>query len=464
MLAESTVEGRTRGRAATSGVIPGDYALSVGNPNTKLPDGWSWQLLTDLARLESGHTPSRRHPEYWDGDVPWIGIRDATSNHGAMLYETLQYTNELGIRNSSARILPTNTVCLSRTASVGFVVVMGVPMATSQDFVNWICGPNLDYRFLKYVLLAEHKSFLRFASGTTHQTIYFPEVKAFHLACPSLNVQQSIADALSVLDARITLAKENNSTLIAIAQALHKSWFVDFDPVVARASGREPAGIASELACLFPTHMTDTALGPIPEGWKPGCLGDICAFPRRQAKPEGLSGDTTYIGLEHMPRKSLALVERGTAEGLGSTKFWFEQNDILFGKLRPYFHKVGLAPCTGVCSTDILVVRPKSPDNHAFLAMHLFSDALISYATQLSNGAKMPRTSWQDIANFKVALPSAGVMAAYDAMVQPLFEKIHQNIAIANTLANLRDTLLPRLISGRLHIEELQEELTEAIA
>src|SRR5207247_5267170 len=131
--------------------------------------------------LETGHSPRRKKPEYWVGDIPWIGIKDATENYGRVIMDTYQHTNELGIANSSARLLPRNTVCLSRTASVGYVVVMGQPMATSQDFVNWVCSNDLDWRFLKYVLVAEKDSFLRFAHGTTHQTIYFPEVKAFHI-------------------------------------------------------------------------------------------------------------------------------------------------------------------------------------------------------------------------------------------------------------------------------------------
>src|SRR5262245_12449832 len=142
---------RTGGRPAIEGVIPGRFALSVGNPGGPTPDGWTWTLLSSVARLETGHTPSRQHPEYWDGDIPWIGIKDATRNHGRTLTDTSQHTNELGIAKSSARLLPANTVCLSRTASVGYVVVMGRPMATSQDFVNWVCSSALDHRFLKYV-------------------------------------------------------------------------------------------------------------------------------------------------------------------------------------------------------------------------------------------------------------------------------------------------------------------------
>jgi type I restriction enzyme, S subunit len=118
-------------------------------PSSLPPDGWRWAPLMKLARLESGHTPSRRHPEYWGGEIPWISIQDARGSHGGRIDDTLEKTNDLGIANSSARVLPAGTVCLSRTASVGYVVVMGRPMATSQDFVNWVCSEQLDPDFLK---------------------------------------------------------------------------------------------------------------------------------------------------------------------------------------------------------------------------------------------------------------------------------------------------------------------------
>jgi type I restriction enzyme, S subunit len=126
----------TGGRPATTGVIAGRYAISVGKPLTEAPPGFEWRPLAELARLESGHTPSRRVTEYWNGDIPWIGIRDATGNHGRQINETRETITQLGVDNSSARVLPAETVCLSRTASVGYVVQMGRPMATSQDFVT----------------------------------------------------------------------------------------------------------------------------------------------------------------------------------------------------------------------------------------------------------------------------------------------------------------------------------------
>ncbi len=189
----------TGGRNATTRHILPKTALAVGMPSTPAPEGWRWSPLTSLARLELGHTPSRNHPEYWGGDIPWIGIQDAKAHHGRRIYDTAQKVNELGIANSSARVLPENTVCLSRTASVGYVVVTGRPMATSQDFVNWVCSEHLDHDFLKYLFIAEDEDLLRFSSGAVHPTIYFPEVKAFHICHPPIAEQRRIVATLNAL-------------------------------------------------------------------------------------------------------------------------------------------------------------------------------------------------------------------------------------------------------------------------
>lgn len=214
---------QTGGREATARPIQGEYSLSVLAPKVNPRRGWVWSSLSSLARLESGHTPSRRHPEYWGGGIGWISIRDAKDHNGETILDTREQTNDLGISNSSARVLPKGTVCLSRTASVGYVVKMGADMATSQDFVNWICGPDLDPDFLMLLLQAQGDDIEKFASGAVHQTIYFPEVKAFHICHPAIQVQRQIAGSLQKV--RKEAAKAENvyvSKLLDIA-ALRQS-------------------------------------------------------------------------------------------------------------------------------------------------------------------------------------------------------------------------------------------------
>jgi type I restriction enzyme S subunit len=155
-----------------------------------------------------------------------------------------------------------------------------------------------------------------------------------------------------------------------------------------------------------------------------------------------------------MPRRSVALDQWGVTDNLASGKFQFHKGEILFGKLRPYFHKVGVAPVDGVCSTDILVITPNEPAWFAFLLGHVSSDELIRYTDGSSAGTRMPRTSWSDLARYRVSLPPQPVAAAFDRQIRPLIQRIVLNVHEANTLVELRDTLLPRLLSGELRVPE----------
>jgi type I restriction enzyme S subunit len=184
----------------------------IGTPKDAAPAGWTWQRLSKLADLESGHTPSRKHPEWWGGEIPWIALPDIRALDGKVAMETKENTNPLGIANSSARILPDGTVVLSRTASVGFVSMMGRPMATSQDFVNFVCGAGLAPRFLMHALRASREYLLANASGAIHKTIYMPAVKEFHLCLPERKTQDKLT---ARLDAQLVDA----ATLLTAARA-----------------------------------------------------------------------------------------------------------------------------------------------------------------------------------------------------------------------------------------------------
>lgn len=195
------------------------------------PAGWKWRPLKSLARLESGHTPSRRVPEWWGGDVPWLALPDIRALDERTALKTQEYTNALGLANSAARLLPKDTVCLSRTASVGFVTVLGVPMATSQDFVNWVCGSELDPWFLAYALIVSRGYLRRLASGAIHKTIYMPAVESFQICLPcSMGEQLKIVTALKsgrkTVEAARSIARAQLAELEALDTAILRSAFV----------------------------------------------------------------------------------------------------------------------------------------------------------------------------------------------------------------------------------------------
>ncbi|MDP3208138.1 MAG: restriction endonuclease subunit S [Rhodoglobus sp.] len=203
--------------------IQGRNALCIGEPQKPAPKHWQWVKLDEIARLESGHTPSRLHSEYWDGDIAWVGIKDARLSHGGTIKDTIQKVTQLGIANSSARLLPADTVCLSRTASVGYVVVLGREMSTSQDFVNWVCSPALDPRFLQYLFVAEGDDILRFGKGSTHTTIYFEAAEQFRVCIPAINEQRRIVAKLDDMLARSKRAKEELAAIPALLERYRQS-------------------------------------------------------------------------------------------------------------------------------------------------------------------------------------------------------------------------------------------------
>ena len=269
---------------------------------------------------------------------------------------------------------------------------------------------------------------------------------------PPLPEQRAIAHILGTLDDKIELNRRMNATLEEMARALFKSWFVDFDPVRAKMAGRD-TGLPQHLADLFPDRLVESELGEIPEGWEVKTLGSVADNPRRGVRAQEIDPGTPYIALEHMPKRCIALSEWDTADGLASSKFRFEQGDILFGKLRPYFHKVGIAALDGVCSTDIVVVSPASPDWFGFVLGHTSSPEFVDYTDAVSTGTRMPRTKWTDMARFKIAMPNRGLPKTFTGLVQPWVNRIASAIHESRTLAAQRDALLPKLVSGEVRVE-----------
>ena len=162
----------------------------------KVPSHWPSPYIRFVARLESGHTPSRQVPAYWEScTIPWFGLADVwqiRDGKAEVVCDTAERISELGLANSSARLLPAGTVILSRTASVGFSAIMGVPMATTQDFVNWVCGPKVLPEYLLYVLRSMRSEFERLKFGSTHTTIYMPDVAKLAMPLPPLEEQKEI--------------------------------------------------------------------------------------------------------------------------------------------------------------------------------------------------------------------------------------------------------------------------------
>ena len=304
---------------------------------------------------------------------------------------------------------------------------------------------DIDLKWAYYELLTHDINAMDSGSAipSTSRAAFY----ALPVRVPPLDEQRRIAHTLGGLDDKIDLNRRMNHTLEAIARAIFKSWFVDFDPVRKKMVGGE-VGLPPSLAALFPGSLTESVIGESPVGWVTSCLGDVAAQIRESVKPEDILPGTPYFGLEHLPKRSIALSDWRFADEVASNKSQFAVGDILFGKLRPYFHKVGPPPIAGVCSTDIVVVRPHSRELFAFTLGHMSSEAFVDSASAHSSGTRMPRTNWKDMAQYPLVVPPASLLRAYDDVVRPLIGLIWSGATGSRLLARVRNALIPELLAG----------------
>lgn len=356
-------------------------------------------------------------------------------------------------------------VVLTTEAPLGEVAqIKFLPVALAQRIVT-LRGKSdlLDSSYLLYLMQSQEMQakLVGRSSGTTVIGIKQSELRKIEVLLPPITEQRAIAHILGTLDEKIELNRKQNETLEAMARALFKAWFVDFEPVRAKMEGRWVRGqslpaLPAHLFDFFPDKFVESELGEIPQGWFTGSIGKVAVHPRRSMKPDEIEDETPYIALDHMPKRCIALAEWDTANGLESNKYEFKRGEILFGKLRPYFHKIGVAPLDGVCSTDIVVIAPKLPMWFGFVLTHVSSDAFVEYANAGSTGTKMPRTSWAEMARYPIVLPCDDVVAAFNLHITSTCDQIIDNIHESKTLAQLRDTLLPKLISGELRVRDAE--------
>ena len=340
---------------------------------------------------------------------------------------------------------------------------IGVPALVRDSVPNLLCGyhlailrakPEIDGTYLFYALKTQEiqQQFHAYANGVTRFALRKADIGLVELPLPPLEEQRAIAHVLGALDDKIELNRRMSETLEETVRALFKSWFVDFDPVRAKLEGRD-TGLPWHLADLFPDRLVDSEMGEIPEGWSIGHLGDIAVSQRRGIDPAMVESDTPYIGLKHMPRRSVALTDWEEAGSVSSTKSAFEVGDILFGKLRPYFHKVGIAPVDGLCSTDIVVLTAQVPKWSAFVLACVSSSEFVAYTSQTSTGTKMPRTSWQTMSMYELCRPTDVAVQEFHNAVSPMLGQIIENVHESRALTDFRDTLLTKLISGKIRVQ-----------
>lgn len=282
---------------------------------------------------------------------------------------------------------------------------------------------------------------------TVQKTLNLKDIRQLPIPLPPEKVIQSLSDFSDVLSKRISLLRETNATLEAIAQALFKSWFVDFEPVHARARGEQPAGLAPEVAALFPDSFEEFELGMVPQGWAVGTLSEICSISSGKRPPERSDELSDEC---HIPLYGGAGLMGYTSASL------FETPRIVTGRVGT-LGKVHVAYPPFWASDNVLVLTPAEDSIFAF-CLHWVS-AIDVHA--LNRGSSQPLLTQKDLGAQLGVIPLPEVLVQFEATVSPLYKQIRANLEQTQTLANLRDTLLPRLISGQLRLPDAEQQLKD---
>lgn len=273
-------------------------------------------------------------------------------------------------------------------------------------------------------------------TGASIPLISLSTLRNLPVNLPPLSIQQNIASILSAYDELIENCQRRIKILEQMARSLYREWFVNF---------------------RYPHHaktpLVDSPLGKIPKGWEVVKLCDLVSYERSATKAGTHLNERKYVPIDCLPSKSLALLESRPIEEAQSSLQLFEKGDILFGAMRPYFHKVVIAPFAGVTRTTCFVFKPAKPEWHSFATMTLFEDATVAYANAHSQGATIPYAVWDgSLSEMKIVLPPDAMLRRFENTVAPLLARLPQFYFTLKNLRKTRDLLLPRLLSGQINV------------
>ena len=411
-------------------------------------------------KLGSGATPRGGKKSYVpDGPVALIRSQNIT-NEGFDFEGLARITYEQAGRLDGVTVLE-GDVLLNITgdsvARVCQVLAEVLPARVNQHVTIIRPDPEqIDPAFLRYYLASpkQQEWLLTLASsGATRNALTKGMIEQLKIPKIPIEKQRVIGAFLGDFDRKIKANIKKAKALEGIARAVFKSWFIDFEPVKLRSNVQVEACVTKEHAILFPKKLVEKEGRAIPDGWSLGCFSNVCENIKVNVRGEEIRDDDLYVGLEHVPRRNLQILTWGSGKEVSSNKYRFQEDDLLFGKLRPYFHKIVIAPAKGICSTDILVIRANEYFWHSFVILGLSRAEIVDAVSVQAGGTRMPRTNWDVVGGQVITLPDEATVKAFDEVCKPLLTRIKVLARESRLQAELRDALLPRLIEESLPVQ-----------
>ena len=391
---------------------------------------WKKFKLSEIGEVVGGATPSTKDSSNYDGNISWITPKDLASFTGRYIKKGERSITKKGFESCSTKMLPKNSILFSSRAPIGYVAIAANDLCTNQGFKSFIPGEKVDYLFMYYVL-KHNKSYIEsLGSGTTFKEVSGNVMKKIEVTIPiDISVQKKISSILGSIDDKIELNNKINNNLEQQAQAIYRERFEE-----APSAG-------------------------LPSGWRVVPLGEVAIISNKSFNPL----KETEIMLEHysipaFDEIKFPVFELSTA--IKSNKFVIDASCIMISKLNPTTKRVWKPYCltdNAVCSTEFIVYKAKDETITDFLYSVIdsnsFSEFMCSHVTG-STGSRQ-RTTPSDTLSYELILPSNYELAEFQSVVSPMYAQIRINRIENEKLKKLRDSLLPKLMSGELDVSDI---------
>lgn len=404
---------------------------------------WQKIKLSDVCEVIGGGTPSTKNYDFWNGDIPWLTPKDLSGYNSRYISKGERNIAQEGLQNSSAHMLPKGSVLLTSRAPIGYVAIAKNDVCTNQGFKSLVLKKGYCSEFFYYLLKNNIEYIVGMGSGSTFAEISGTQVKNLEFTVPPLDIQKKIARVLGVLDDKIELNNKINNNLEQQAQALFKSWFVDF----------EPFG------------------GTMPDDWKEINLSDIATFVGGYSYKgsELQTSSTAMATIKNFDRKGGFKLD-GFKEILPSSKLKETQKADLFdifvahtdltqnadviGNAEMLLSKAGYVDV--IISMDVVKVMPQKGISKFLLAALLKDNRFKQHCLGYINGTTVLHLSKKALPEYTFAFPnSVDTVNELTQTLEYLYKKLALNIEENTRLAQLRDTLLPKLMSGEIDVSNV---------
>ena len=427
---------------------------------------WKETSLGECAHWLSGGTPFKSNEAFWSGPIPWVSAKDMKSFR---LHDAEDHISPLAVGNG-AKLVPAGTILLLVR---GMTLHNDVPicmvtreMAFNQDIKALRPAKNVDGAFLAYWLLANKPELLASVDHAGHGTgrLVTDTLKEKPVQLPPLAEQKAIAAVLGALDDKIELNRRMNATLEAMARALFQSWFVDFDPVRAKLDGRKPIGLDPATAALFPDSFQESSLGPIPHGWEVCPLSEkiqlLSGGTPKTSEPTYWDGDIPWYSVRDAPSETDVWVihtdKHVTKLGIANSAAQIFPEKTTIISARGTVGKLALTAVPMAMNQSCYGVRGITGYGDYFTYYSLREAT--AQLQQRTHGTVFDTITTETFKTLDCIFPTPKITVAFDKLVEPLLGQIRANLHQSRTLATLRDTLLPKLLSGELSVAATDNE------